>query len=120
MISNSDLTADLYNNPYLPKGIIALWSGTIATIPAGWALCNGLNGTPDLRNRFVVGANADSGGAAKSTITGAALQTGGSVTHSHFLRTDISGIGAGIDAGLDTQPEHHIPPFYALAYIMKL
>lgn len=39
-------------------GIIAMWSGTIITIPAGWALCNGLNGTPDLRNMFIVGAGA--------------------------------------------------------------
>ncbi len=33
-----------------------MWSGTIATIPSGWYLCNGSNGTPDLRNKFVIGA----------------------------------------------------------------
>lgn len=42
-----------------PKGIISMWSGT--TPPAGWALCNGSNGTPDLRSRFIAGYNpADS------------------------------------------------------------
>ena len=37
-------------------GMILMWSGSINTIPKGWALCNGKNGTPDLRDRFIVGA----------------------------------------------------------------
>lgn len=40
----------------IPPGGIIMWSGSVASIPAGWALCNGSNGTPDLRDRFVVGA----------------------------------------------------------------
>jgi microcystin-dependent protein len=40
----------------VPPGIITLWSGS--TTPTGWALCNGSNGTPDLRDRFVVGAGS--------------------------------------------------------------
>lgn len=40
----------------IPAGIITLWSGAISAIPAGWVLCNGANSTPDLRDRFVVGA----------------------------------------------------------------
>lgn len=40
----------------IPAGIITLWSGAISAIPAGWTLCNGSNSTPDLRDRFVVGA----------------------------------------------------------------
>jgi len=40
----------------IPSGIILLWSGAIASIPTGWVLCNGANSTPDLRDRFVVGA----------------------------------------------------------------
>ena len=39
-----------------PIGSIILWSGSSASIPSGWALCNGSSGTPDLRGRFVVGA----------------------------------------------------------------
>ena len=42
----------------VPIGGIILWSGSVASIPSGWALCNGSNGTPDLRNRFVVGAGS--------------------------------------------------------------
>lgn len=59
----------------VPVGGIIMWSGSIASIPTGWVLCNGSNGTPDLRNRFIVGADADNSGVAKSTVTGSALQT---------------------------------------------
>ena len=38
------------------KGIIVLWSGAIVDIPAGWHLCDGNMGTPDLRNKFIVGS----------------------------------------------------------------
>jgi len=40
----------------MPIGIIALWLGTLASIPSGWALCDGASGTPDLRDRMIVGA----------------------------------------------------------------
>ena len=40
----------------LPSGVIVVWSGSVASIPSGWVLCNGSNSTPDLRNRFIVGA----------------------------------------------------------------
>jgi hypothetical protein len=67
-------------------GMIMLWSGSSATIPSGWLLCNGLNGTPDLRNRFVVGA----------TSTYAVNATGGSadaivVAHTHTGTTSTAG-----------------------------
>ena len=42
----------------VPVGGIIIWSGAQAAIPSGWALCNGANSTPDLRNRFVVGAGS--------------------------------------------------------------
>jgi hypothetical protein len=59
-------------------GMIMLWSGSSGTIPSGWLLCDGSNSTPDLRNRFVVGA----------TSTYAVGATGGSanavvVSHTH-------------------------------------
>lgn len=43
----------------VPPGLIALWSHSLATIPAGWASCNGDGGRPDLSNRFVRGAGAE-------------------------------------------------------------
>lgn len=62
----------------IPSGGIIIWSGSSASIPSGWYLCNGSNGTPDLRNRFLVGAGS----------TYAVGATGGSadaivVSHTH-------------------------------------
>ena len=59
---NNDVTAArLFGEGVIPLGGIIMWSGTIASIPSGWALCNGSNGTPDLRNRFIVGAHSGAG-----------------------------------------------------------
>jgi hypothetical protein len=79
-----------------PVGGIIMWSGTIAAIPSGWALCNGSNGTPDLRNRFVIGAHSDNAGVANTTVTGTSTLTGGSkdaiaVSHTHTGTVDSGG-----------------------------
>ena len=87
---SSDVTIQTYDNLYgiigtapspptpIPTGCILMWSGSIGSIPSGWVLCNGSNGTPDLRDRFVVGAGS----------TYAVAATGGSkdaivVSHTH-------------------------------------
>jgi hypothetical protein len=81
-----------------PSGGIIMWSGTIATIPSGWVLCNGSNSTPDLRNRFVIGAFQDTTGVAYTTVTGADTQTGGSkdaitVSHTHTATSTVTDPG---------------------------
>jgi microcystin-dependent protein len=43
----------------IPKGIIVMWSGRVTDIPAGWALCDGNSGTPNLTDKFICGTNAD-------------------------------------------------------------
>jgi microcystin-dependent protein len=91
-------------NGIIPIGGIIMWSGTIANIPSGWALCNGSNGTPDLTNRFVIGAVVDSTGA-KTNITGTTTQTGGTkdatvVSHSHFIANGDNNSGAAAFATL--------------------
>jgi len=142
-----------------PSGGIIMWSGTIATIPSGWYLCDGTNSTPDLRNKFIIGANADDGGAAKTNVTGSATQTGGSkdaivVSHTHSI-TDpghshatiydyVSNKPGAFDANASGTPANwfvngtqsattgisvnsagssgtnaNLPPYYALAFIMK-
>lgn len=65
-------------NP-IPSGLISLWFGSIASIPTGWALCDGSSGTPDLRDRFVVGA----GGAYTVNATGGAANSTSSTAGSH-------------------------------------
>jgi len=57
----------LTGNGIIPVGGIIMWSGTIANIPTGWALCNGSNSTPDLRNRFIVGAHSGAGNGTVAT-----------------------------------------------------
>jgi len=79
-------------------GMIMMWSGTIATIPTGWVLCNGSNGTPDLRNRFVIGAHSDSAGVAYSTVTGSNTTSGGTkdainVSHTHTATSTVTDPG---------------------------
>ena len=83
--ANSNLIAS-YDNIYgilgtvptsssssLPSGCIVLWSGSTGSIPSGFYLCNGSNGTPDLRDRFIVGAGgnytvAQTGGSADAIV----------------------------------------------------
>jgi microcystin-dependent protein len=52
-----DVRAALGSSSAVPVGAIVMWAGTEAQIPTGWALCNGLNATPDLRDRFILGAD---------------------------------------------------------------
>jgi len=116
----------------IPSGVIMLWSGSIASIPTGWVLCNGSNGTPDLRNRFIVGAGstyavAATGGEAAHTLT---IDEVPSHTHSYRFGTGSAGDPVGVGGGYITnsstgstgggQSHNNLPPYYALAYIMKI
>ena len=119
------------------RGVIVLWSGAISVVPPGWGLCDGSQGTPDLRDRFVVGARVDVSGVAKCTLTEAPTQTGGSVTHTHTFTTDghLHGTKSGgpfeggvgtidivkeKDRGTTDGPDTVPVPYFALAFIMKL
>ena len=155
------------NTSVVFRGMIMMWSGDVNQIPVGWALCNGQNGTPDLRDRFIVGAGktyslGQSGG--QDFVT---LNIDQIPSHSHHGKTDVSGqhehdiyrnsnklgytwggqastttVSAGQDdsasarlyAGSNgnhthsfstdciggSQPHENRPPYYVLAYIMKL
>jgi microcystin-dependent protein len=81
--NTTQLATTAFVQSVIPVGIITMWSGSIASIPSGWALCNGTSGTPDLRDRFVVGAGStyavgDTGGA--NTVT---LDTTQIPSHTH-------------------------------------
>jgi hypothetical protein len=95
--------------PTFVPGMIMMWSGSTATIPTGWLLCNGSSGTPDLRDRMVIGAGstyavAATGGAATTTLITANLashthtysSTSGntSVDHNHTYSGTSSGQSA--------------------------
>lgn len=75
-------------------GVITLWSGAINAIPAHWHICDGTNGTPDLRDKFVVGAGLDyavgaNGGLATYSLTVNQLPAHGHAvtdpTHAHAV-----------------------------------
>jgi len=76
----------IYVDSRTPTGLIAMWSGLVTAIPTGWFLCNGANGTPDLRGRFVYGAsiNGDVGvtGGSADAVVVSHTHTGPSHTHS--------------------------------------
>lgn len=108
-------------------GMIIIWSGSSASIPAGWHLCDGSESTPDLRNRFIVGAGdtynvGNSGGTYQHTHT--------IPQHSHYSNAQPGSFiasGNNFDEGFPTsevtvypQNSNHLPPYYALCYIMKL
>lgn len=110
VVSQGAGTYPVWGNAFV-TGMIMMWSGTIATIPSGWLLCNGTSGTPDLRDKFIVGATSDDAGVAKTNITGALTQTGGSkdaivVSHTHTATVtdpghthNINGVGGWYQGG---------------------
>ena len=173
----------LVGNGVVPVGGIIMWSGTIASLASSapnFKLCDGNNGTPDLRNRFVIGANADDSGNATTNIetgtySGSNIpkQSGGFKnavlqTHEHkyaFASKDDSTIGnnfqssgisnvtnhgdinelsqsggddgadlagftaetqevgvnqAGGDSNSQTGCDANLPPYFALAYIIRV
>ena len=161
----------------VPAGVIVMWSGSVASIPSGWLLCDGTNSTPDLRDRFIVGAGstyavAATGGSADATLVSHSHtfsgSTGGAGAHNHSLNdpghahvynkrasngiettgtigsydtwkgetgvaTSASGTGISINGVGDhthsvsgtistvgsSATNANLPPYYALAYIMK-
>ncbi len=78
----------------VPQGLIAMWSGS--SIPPGWALCDGTQGTPDLRARFIVGAGGgynvnDVGGTNEVTLNQSQTPL---KSHSHFLSLSTTSDGS--------------------------
>ena len=117
----------------IPTGVIVLWSGAANAIPSGYVLCDGNNSTPDLRDRFIVGAGnsysvGDTGGASSVTLTVNQIPS-----HNHTIGGVFSG-GDGFNAARSSssssgnvstsstgggQSHENRPPYYALCYIMK-
>lgn len=124
-----------------------MWSGASTAIPTGWALCNGANGTPDLRNRFIVGAGSTYAVGDKGGSDSVALTIEQMPSHEHTIRAsngystyDVAASGregtgstgvlellssgsyslakaASVGSG---KSHENRPPYYALCFIMKL
>ncbi len=105
----------------IPPGLIAMWHGLIANIPAGWALCDGTGGTPNLIAKFVEGvATAATNPGATG---GSTLKTTGGHTHtigSAVVYTGGAELGPVFETDISTDTIADIRPvFYDIAFIMK-
>jgi microcystin-dependent protein len=67
----------------IPAGLIAMWSGSIGSIPSGWYLCDGSNGTPNLTDRFIIGAGSTYAVNATGGATSVTLVTANMPAHTH-------------------------------------
>jgi hypothetical protein len=131
----------------VPAGMIMIWSGSVGSIPTGWTLCNGSNSTPDLRDKFVIGAGnsyavGGTGGSANAvvvshthtltdpghahsysqpTFTGTNSQSGGGVNQfsGGAATTGSNTTGITIASAGVSGNNANLPPYYALCYIMK-
>ena len=129
----------------IPSGGIIIWSGASNAIPSGWYLCNGSNGTPDLRNRFVVGAGSTyavgaTGGSADAIVVShthsvsdpghnhtVGIQTktldqnagSASLAGAGTTTTSTASTGISISSTGSSATNANLPPYYALCYIQK-
>lgn len=135
-----------------PAGGIIMWSGAVSAIPLGWLLCDGTSSTPNLKNRFVIGAGdtyavAATGGSADAVVVSHTHTATSTVTdpgHLHSSANEAPGNAAADGAGYKkalngstgtattgitvattnastgvSGTNANLPPYYALAYIMK-
>lgn len=102
LMSKGDGTTPQWGSAVIPDafstGMIIMWNGTPANVPTGWALCNGANGTPNLTDKFIVGAGSAYGYGATGGTKDATLvshnhsgSTGGAGSHSHTYSKGSSG-----------------------------
>ena len=98
----------------VPSGIIAVWSGAEGAIPSGWYLCNGSNGTPDLRNRFIVGAGSGSsysvgntGGSNTVTLSTSQIPAHSHTTNNHSHNASVSDPGHGHSVSVSDPGHSH-------------
>lgn len=104
---NTQIATTAFVRDIIPTGVITMWYGSIASIPSGWLLCDGTNSTPDLRDRFIVGAGttyavAATGGSANATLV--------SHTHTATSTSTFTGTALGNHSHTLTDPGHtHTP-----------
>jgi len=98
----------------VPSGIIAVWSGSEGSIPSGWYLCNGSNSTPDLRNRFIVGAGSGSsysvgntGGSNTVTLSTSQIPSHSHTTNNHSHNASVSDPGHGHSVSVSDPGHSH-------------
>lgn len=99
--STTQIATTQFVQAAVPSGVITMWYGSIASIPSGWYLCNGLNGTPDLRDRFIVGAGSSYAVGATGGNANAVL-----VSHNHVSTSSFTGTPLGTHTHTATDSGH--------------
>ena len=125
-------TGQLQGAGIFVTGMIIAWSGASNAIPTGFVLCDGNNNTPDLRDRFIIGAGnnynvGNTGGSKDAVLVSHFHTTENFVGRSNYA--EPRNFGVGTDGNLnstgntDTKGEDgtdkNLPPYHALCYIMK-
>ena len=120
----------------IPTGGIIMWSGAVNAIPTGFVLCDGTNNTPDLRDKFIIGAGnlgvGTTGGQKDAIVPNHTHPTSvdsGRLFHQGGQNYTISYGGAGSYPGTvfsmnnpsngESVTDKNLPPYHALCYIMK-
>lgn len=133
-----DTSVDIFS-PKVPVGAIVIWSGEAYNIPTGWHLCDGEDGTPDLRDKFVLGAGTDyavgnTGGDRTVTLTTTQIP---SHAHTYYRNTTTVKVATSTSSSASTvttsatssansgyvggtAAHENMPPYYTLCYIMKV
>ena len=99
----------------VPAGMIMIWSGSVGTIPAGWVLCNGSNSTPDLRDKFVIGAGnsyaVGGAGGSKDAVVVSHTHTATVTDPGHLHTVDAArNSGAGFISGGGNAFDYNLRP----------
>jgi microcystin-dependent protein len=107
--SSTAIATTAFVHSVLPQGVIMMWAGSAGSVPTGWWLCDGSNGTPDLRGQFIVGAGGaynpgDTGGSEGVTLNANTLPI-----HSHTLSGSFTSNTAGSHTHTITDPGHTHP-----------
>lgn len=111
----------------VPAGTIAVWYGTLGTVPNGWVVCDGNNGTPNLVGKTVMHPDDVNFSYGDSSLTHSHTHSGNTGLATDFLASG-SQVAAGGDYSKTTQNHahsvtassaSHMPPFYGLYFIMK-
>jgi hypothetical protein len=132
---NAGATAPEWTTGVMPSGIITIWAGTIASIPSGYVICDGNNGTPNLLAKFVEGVATaatnpgTTGGATQKQLAETADSSldGGTTTPVVYYGASAPGsvmyarTGGGATAGFQTKNSitDIRPAYYDVAFIMK-
>lgn len=126
----------------VPTGCIVIWSGSTSEVPSNWNLCDGTNGTPNLQDKFVLCAGSSYAVGATGGEATHILTTSEMPSHSHVQITGSRDNGDGSYSGTyvagnsnpmaqanspystastgGSSAHNNMPPYYALAYIMKI